>query len=464
MSVTAARRPVGAARLLGRRFLAGYGLVGGFALGTLALLLAHGGGLLNFAYPALAGALALLLFAARRGVYVAFVLWIWLFTPLVRRLVDYQTGYHAVSPVMLAPLLVSLVGCLAVARAPRVLLRRRLLPYSLFALVLAYGLVVGAIGNGLLPALFDFANWGIPLGFGIFILADTRHRAEIEAAFGQAAVTGLLGISAYGLYQFYHFPAWDAYWLDQSGYGAAGPGLALQVRLFGPLNSPGPYGIALMALLVLALAARGKLKLAASAAGYPAFGLSLVRSAWGGWALAAVYLLARSGGRLRLRLLLGVFVAGLLAWPLLSAGPVVDVLARRFASLGNLPQDGSYLSRASLYAHFTGPALSQPVGLGLGYNGLATRLNATVTGGFDSGVLELPYEFGWAGGAVVLWALAALVLRLLGIGRAGAAPFELACAGVFFAVLAENAAGLTFSGVSGVLLWCAAAFADRPPP
>jgi len=463
MTASAPRRQARRSVLFSPKFLAGYGLVVGFALLTLAVILIHAGTVLNFGFPLLAAMLGAVLFITRRGVYVAFVWWIWLFTPLVRRLVDFPSGYHSLSPVMLTPLLLTLFGTFAIAARPRIVLQRRLLPFSLFGLVLVYGLFVGMALNGLAASLYDFANWFVPLGFGLFLLTDTKHAGENRQAFLHAAIVGLLGTSLYGIYQFFDFPPWDEYWLVHSHFAAAGPGLSEQVRLFGPLNSPGPYSIALLAPLVFALAAKGPSKIVASAVGYPAFGLSLVRSAWGNWLLAVAYLVFRIGGKLRLRVLLTALIIGALAFPLLTIGPVADQLAKRFSTFNNLQQDESVQARESLYENFTGEAFSQPIGLGLGYNGLATKLNTTVTPGFDSGVLEIPYEFGWVGGAAMFLAILLLVLRILSIQRFSKDHFEIACGGVLLAVLGENLAGLNFPGLGGFIMWSAAAFAYGAP-
>jgi hypothetical protein len=449
--------------LLNPQFLSGYGLILLFALFVFSVFLVHAGRVLNYGFPALSTMLAIILFITRRGVYISFVWWIWLFTPLVRRLVDYQSVYHSVSPVMVTPLLVTMLASLLVASRPRIVLQRKFLPFSIFSLALTYGFCLGVIQNGILPAFFDFVSWGIPLGFGLFLLADLKNADENQASFLFAAISGLLVTSVYGIYQFYNFPDWDKFWLAQSHFGAAGLGVALQVRLFGTLNSPGPYGIALMAPLVLALIAKGPLKLVASIAGFTAFGLSLVRSAWGGWLLAVMYLVARMGGKARLRILATALVISGFTFPLVSAGPAASVLSKRFSSLSNIQQDGSYKNRLDLYKNFTVTALSQPLGMGLGINGLAAKLNPNATSGFDSGLLEVPYVFGWPGGIMFIWAISVIVYRILFSQKSSKDSFAIACGGIFFAVLAENIAGLTFTGVAGFILWGAAAMAYKMP-
>ena len=441
------------------RFIGGYWLVLFFVLLITGLFAVHGGRVVNVMYPLLGTALGVLLFAYRRGVYVAFVWWVWMFTPEVRRLADYQSGYHQISPIMVTPLLVTMIAGTVILSRPRFLLRRSILPFSLFGAALMYGLCVGIVANGIAAAIYDFANWAIPLAFAIYLLQDVRRFAENRAALLNAMIIGLLGTSLYGLYQFYQFPPWDQYWLDHAKIASAGPGIAEQVRLFGPLNSSGPYGIALLAPLVFAQAMRGPLKIVTSVFGYPAFGLSLVRSAWGGWALAMVYLIGRVGGKMRLRVIVWGSVIALLAYPLVSVGPVADALSARFATFSDIQNDGSFQARQSLYETFTVTAFSDPIGIGLGGNGLATRLGSQVVQGFDSGVLDIPFVFGWLGGVMMICSLTLLVARCIAGSSVEADYVALAATGVVFAMLFQNIFGPSFNGVSGLVLWSAAALA-----
>lgn len=108
-----------AVKLSTNRLMGSYAPVLGLVVVTAVMVLGHAGGLLNYAFPIMAAGLAFFLFRVRQNIYVAFVWWIWLFSPLVRRLADFQSGYHVVSPVMLSPLLVTLVAAIPLLRRPR---------------------------------------------------------------------------------------------------------------------------------------------------------------------------------------------------------------------------------------------------------------------------------------------------------------------------------------------------------
>jgi hypothetical protein len=446
--------------------LTGYGLVALLAGLTALLVLIHAGRLLNYGFPLLATAVAAWLSNTRRSVYAAFVWWIWLFTPLVRRLVDYQTTYHSVSPVMVSPILVTGFALVAVLRRPQVLLRRRMLPFLALVLVIGYATIVGAATNAPLAALYDMANWILPLAFAVFLLMYPAEHPEIREAMVFAVIAGLAAISGYGLYQFYALPPWDAYWINASQFTTAGLAYAEQVRLFGTLNSPGPYAIVLMASLVFVAVAKGPLRVAAGGLGFPAFGLALVRSAWGGLALAALFIVWRVGGKTRLRMFGAMLVLSFVAVPLLVAGPVADALAARVATLNNLGQDESFQAREALYESFAVTAASQPIGVGFGGIGNAAKLINGQPVDLDSGILQVPYQFGWAGTVVFVWAIGALLLQAVRVTRRSSDRVGIAGAGVFVAMLSQNIFGSTFSGVTGITLWLglALALAAAPAP
>jgi hypothetical protein len=443
-------------------FVYGYGLILGLAIVTAGLILVHGGSVLNFAFPVLAALVASVLISYRPTAYVAFVWYIWLFSPEVRRFVDYQTHYHSVSPVMITPVLVTGFGLLAVLRRPQFLLRRSMVPFTLLGLVFVYAFLVGSFGGGFLPAGFDFANSILPLGFGLFLMMQPENFAEKRASLVFAMILGLFLAGAYGLYQFFHFPPWDAYWLTNSNLSSQGQGVAEQVRLFGPLNSSAPYAVVLMSGLVFILVAKGPLRIAAGAAGFPAFGLASVREAWGGWVLAALFVIWRVGGKTRLWILSAAAVLVLIIAPLLTVGPVADIISKRFSSITNIQQDSSFQARRALFANTVDAAITQPIGIGFGQLGTASKLTTGQNTDFDSGLLIVPYEFGWFGTVLFVWAVGVISLRVFKISTSSKDKISIAAAGLFFGVIAQNIFASTFSGVSGLSLWIGVALALGP--
>jgi hypothetical protein len=444
------------------RFVYGYGLLAAIMFFTLTLVILHAGIILNFAFPAAAFAVACLLFAYDRGIYFSFAWWIWLFAPEVRRLVDYQIGFQPESPVIITPLLVSALALVTFLQRPHLLLQRSLVPFLIILLAYIYAFFLGILLNGLLAALYDLGNNLIPLSLGALLLVDEDRVMENRNAIMLAMMLGLLLISAYGIYQFFDIPAWDQYWISASKFASAGAGQAEQVRLFGTLNSPGPYGFVLMAALIFALVSKGALRIIAAGLGFPVFGLCLVRSAWIGWILATIFLLVFVRGKVQFRIIMTSFMIALLALPLFTITPVADAIDKRLATFGNIQQDQSYQTRENLYQNFTPTALSTPFGIGFGGNGLGTKLSDVVVYGFDSGLLQVPYQFGWVFGAGFIWAIGTLSLRAAAAARSTRDNVKIAAAGVFCTMIVETLAGPMFSGADGIVTWTALAIALGP--
>lgn len=431
----------------------------GFVLLSAGLLVIHAGRVLNLGFPLLATIVAITLFILSRHAYVAFTLWIWLFSPEVRRLVDYQTQYHNVSPVMVTPLLVSSFGFFYVVFKPRLLTSKKIWPFTIFGGAVIFSFIVGTISTGFLPAAFECGNWLLPLGFGVFLMADREGFERNREAFIFAATLGLLVIGAYGLYQFYNLPPWDAFWLNSSKFDSAGAALAEQVRIFGPLNSPGPYGETLMSLSILLFVSKGVMRLPAAVAGFSALALCGVRAAWGGFAIGAIIVIWQLGGKARLRLIVLMLILAAVAEPILTVGPVSVLVTNRFSTLSNLQQDDSFQARQELYENFLATAMSQPIGAGFGTLGVSTKLTTGATTDFDSGILELPYEFGWVGGAILGWAIVIISINIIKAHRATMGRIGFGGIALYFALLAELLSGPVYAGVGGILIWSAAAIA-----
>jgi hypothetical protein len=440
-----------------------YGAIIGFALFTLLLVMAHGGSLLNFGFPLLATSLAGALFAYRRSTYVAFTWWIWLFSPEVRRLVDFQTHFHNISPVMLSPLLVTSFALIAIIRRPRILARRTIFPFSLIALVTFLAFVVGVLTSGPLPSFYEWGTWLEPLFFGIFLIADSDLARDNRQAIVSAAIIGLVIVAGYGIYQFFRLPPWDAAWLNNAKLTSEGAAFAEQVRIFGPLNDSGSFAAVIASSLVFVFVSKGSLRIAAGALGFPALALSGERQYWGAWAIATVFTAWRIGGKARLRIISIAVIVAAIAVPILSVGPIATLVTHRFASISNIQNDSSAHGRAHLYESFFVTAVSQPIGNGFGSLGVAAKLTTGQNIDFDSGLLELPFIFGWVGGLVFLWAIVQISLRILANYLQGKDPVTVAASGLFFAMLAVLLFGQVFQGPEGIIIWTAAALALGKP-
>jgi hypothetical protein len=387
---------------------------------TALLIGAHQGTVLTLAFPVLATFTGLWLYFRSPARYVGFMWWLWFLSPEVRRLADWSKGaFTPTSLIQVAPLAVTMISGLSLIRHYPVLGQRRGLPVLLILAGLAYAFMVGVVSSGPLAATYDLANWLYPILIGFHIMANTRDYPAYRDTIINTFIWGMLVMGAYGLVQFAIMPPWDALWMLGSQMNSQGDPVPMGVRVFSTMNSSGPFAFAMMASMVYVMAANHRVRWIAAALGFFAFGLSLVRSTWGGWVVALLIQLVKSNNRVRLRIVGSAILLGGLCVPLLAVGPVADRMQTRLNSIVNLKDDQSYAARNEFYATFAKTAFTDVSGEGMGATGTSTKLSNDggqlgQYGNFDSGVMNIPFVLGWPGTLLylsgILWLLVRAVL------------------------------------------------------
>jgi hypothetical protein len=170
----------------------------------------------------------------------------------------------------------------------------------------------------------------------------------------------------------------------------------------------------------------------------------------------------RVGGKTRIRILVAASIIGAIVVPLVTVGPVASALSGRLSTLNNIQQDESFQARQGLYESETLLAFDQPIGTGLGKFGLAAKLATGEDANFDSGVLQVVFQFGWVGGALFVWAITVLALRVMAESRMLADRVAIAGGALFLSMLTQNIFSSTFNGVAGLALWTGLAIALCP--
>lgn len=428
----------------------------GFALFCVIVLVAGGGGLLRLAYPAVAFLVGLYLYR-RDGVrYLSFTLWLWFLTPFVRRLIDYQSGWVDPSPVLLAPLLVTVITGDTFLRHCKGLLRQGGLPFALALAGVAYGTGIGMLRYPPTPAIVvAILNWVVPICFGFYLLANWPDYDHYRKAIERNFVWGTLVMGSYGVWQFIFAPAWDQEWMRNVQYGSFGTPEPFGIRVFSTLNSPGPFGVVMLVGLLLLFVQRGWLRLPAAAAGYAAFLLALVRSAWMGWLVGLTMLLIYLQLRVKIRLLAIIFIVALCVSPLFAYEPFVGMLQSRFQTFTSLKQDVSYLARMEGYVQFLGEALADPLGKGVGVMDKEYVIDPDDEGmgPHDSAILEILLSLGCCGALLYLAGLGLLLRALLRSPETRDDPFATAARAIGLAFYALLVMGSVIIAVSGVIFW-----------
>jgi putative inorganic carbon (HCO3(-)) transporter len=414
--------------------------------------------------------------------YTLGLLVLWVINPELRRIYDWRVGYSPISVIALLPLLgvVPHLWSLTTGGGWRRLPAPIAFAVWLYVGAFFYGFALAVANDNLLPGSYSFANFVVPIGVGLWIAADADAFSSAYLRLTRLLFALTTFISVYGIVQWALVPPWDAYWLhnvatDQGAitFGHAEP---YQIRVFSVLNSPGPFGNFMAAMLLMSLprlSLQRPLLLAQMAVWLIAFGLSLDRSGWLMFAIGLVVYLLVAPRRVVLLTAIGasgVLLAAVMAiLPLFMGNDLVSTkIGDRVATLGDVGHDDSVADRAELYSYGAIGVGVAPMGRGLGVLGTSTKLNQEqVTTDFDSGVLGRLIELGIPGALMLAGSFASLALTFFGAtrrpesgsefdGRSIAASALALLAGLLFLETSGDVAGLLV-----LMLWLFAALAVR---
>jgi hypothetical protein len=436
-------------------------VAGAFVLYTIVGLLGAGGRVLAIAYPAGVFLVALMAYARDPAVYLAVVMWSWIVTPFVRRVFDLHYGFHPTSPILLAPLLASVIAIMTVLRRARMLRSGAYAPFLVATTALVYAYLIGLIRQSLTAATYDLLTWIAPIAFGLHLALEWRRFPRFRTVAISVALWGVLLTAIYGIYQFVSPPIWDRAWVVSSEMQSVGNPVPGVIRVFSTLNAPGPFSIFLIFGLLIGLAAPQKWRSLPLALGLVVFILCKGRSAWGAFVLGALVMQLRQPLRSLPRQWVALIAVVLLAAPIITTPKVMSVLTHRAATLRDVRSDNSFQTRINFTRFALGSLSVNPSGFGLGYLGGASKLLTGANAGFalDSGPLEIYSVMGWLGGTLFMLALAAILLPILRTRRIRFEPVTSAAVSVVVALLFASIFGNIFNSVSGFFFWSAVGLA-----
>ena len=369
---------------------------------TVALIFVGAGKILNLAFPVMSLGVGLFLYFRYPIMYNGFIWWSWFLVALIRRLADYYSSYTEPSPLLLAPFLVTAPTFITVFRnLPKA---RRLggLPFILPLIGIFYGCAIGLINLPPFTVIKSFLNWLVPLTYGYHLLVNWRDFPRYYQNIQRTFVWGILVMGVYGIIQFLAIPEWDRVWLDNSemfislGRASASGGM----RVWSTMHSAEPFAAIMAGGLLLLFNKPGGLNLWASGAGYIAFLLSTVRSAWIGWFVGVLTLAGSLKAKYQMRLVITILAIAILVVPLASMEQFSGKLGERFTSFSNLEEDNSLSGRQEWFQSQIGTALTTYAGLGIG------------SGKQDSAILSTLFSLGWFGTICYVSGLLMLVYKV----------------------------------------------------
>lgn len=412
-------------------------------------------GLLNMAYPAAALIIGGWLYISRPVLYVGFTWWIWFITPFVRRVIDFQVGFHNPGSITkLAPIFVTGFTLFTVLRFGGWLRERQYFPFLMAIAGIIYGYLVGLAKVGAFSATYGMVGYLMPVMMSFHIVILWQEYPVFRRVLLTTFTWGALVIGLYGVIQFVFAPPWDMQWLVESGMTSSmGKPEPYKFRVFSTLSATGPFAKIMMTGGIVLFAGRTFLSRFAMIPCYAGLAYSFVRAAWGGWAVALSFLVFRLTGKLRLRLLALLIVGGIMIIPILMLSPAGDRVSNRFGTIENLEEDGSLKSRLGLYSVAAPKILTEPIGRGIGAIGGAAQLSTGQRVSFDSGLLEVPLTFGWFGTFLYIGGLFLLLINVLRVRESEADQFAVMGASIVVAYLALLLFSNQFSGLSGLVIW-----------
>lgn len=430
-----------------------------YGAASVALLAGIGGKLANIAFVTLSVGTGLVLYARGPAAYVSFTLWLWFLTPFVRRVFDMHHGWTPASPVLLAPLTVALISAFTVLSRLSELRGILYAPFLLVFLAFAYGFSVGVINAGVIPATYALLTWLAPALFGLYVAIHWRRYPEFAATVRKTFLWALPILAAYGVYQFVRMPRWDAQWMINADLKSIGEPRPFLARVFGTLNTPGPYGAFLCAGSLMLLAHRGRLRFVGIGIAIVSLLLTRTRAAWAAFIIGL--LVQQVGQPLRHlpRYIVTLVAVGLIAIPIARMPQFSALIAPRLKSLTNLSQDNSFIKRYNFSQSAATSIVETAEGNGLGTTGGAIKLRGG--GGvrsLDNGFLEVFFIFGWPGGTLFFLGVLGLVLQSARFRETRADPFANAVRAISVALVSMLPIGDVFTGSTGVLLWMCGGF------
>jgi hypothetical protein len=398
------------------------------------------------------------------------ILALWALMPEARRLVDWRAGFAAVSVLSVVPLLALLAPLVALifgsglARIDRRLLAIAWVWFGGFTSALAVAL---ASGNETSAALYSYASFCLPAGFGLWVASLDIERSalfEIVTRFLLALATPL---ALYAMFQLAYPPAWDVAWMRQVRLGSIGLPLPFVFRPFSTLNAPAVFADFLVATILLNLprlrnaSALTLLQVALCGA---ALALSMMRSGWVALAVGIICFLGLSANRLAN---LTTFSLVLVFFTALTTGASSfgGGLGARLSTFTKLDSDVSYVERAHYYGEPLFEAAGTPQGAGLGVVGTAAKLGPTGSAyAFDNGYIARLTEMGWFGSACYLLVTFGALAFVLSRRTTAGSGVVAAVAAIQLALIAADVSWDSHSALCGVVFWLSLGLVSRREP
>lgn len=382
----------------------------------IALYATHKAGHAQLLYPAVNAVLALCLYARGSPWYAGQCVLLFCCVSLVRRLVDAQGGWNPSSPVLLTPYLCCLLAALGFLRYWLKNNPRYVGVFLCMLLCIGYGVALAMYQGRTLASLVDALKWSFGPVYAVYILSEAERHTQLRRVIETCLVWASAVMGAYGVFQYVALPIWDAEWMRnvaQLGMDSIGQPEPFAVRVFSTMNSPGSFGIVMMAGIVLGLK-RGTWVVALTVP-LMLVGLALCqyRSLWAATAVAVALVVFQRRAALRPANLLVLVAMAVVALGTVASVPRIrEAIVHRVQTLSKLKSDESLKSRLAQYGELARND-NLVAGEGLALNGASRRLDKGKVAAIDGALIEIWRGMGVLVGTTFLLCIGVLVGALL---------------------------------------------------
>ncbi|MBD2459705.1 O-antigen ligase domain-containing protein [Oscillatoria sp. FACHB-1407] len=380
--------------------------------------------------------------------YVSFTWWMWFLAPVIRRMIDYQSGYLTPGPWTLVSTLVTFISVITLIKYLPRIKKQEAFPFILCSGAVFYGFFIGLINNEASSSVLTFLGWINPILLGFHLYIHWERYPIYSRHLQKTFLWGVLVMGVYGLYQYFVAPEWDRFWLRSIEASSFGDPEPLGIRVCSTMDAPQPFAAVMMAGLILLFSNNENLRFASMATGYLAFLLSLARSAWLNWAASFLILFPSLKSALQLRLVITILLALILILPVASIEPFSTVINSRLESFTNTSTDTSYQDRSRGYMELMGDALTELTGKGLGMS-----INSNSIGSRDSGILSILFSLGWFG---TIPYIAGIILLFLKLFQGSESRFDSVAStsrAIALGTFLQIGFNIIFEGSIGIVLW-----------
>ena len=386
-------------------------------------------------------AIAVALAAQRSSYLVDYVVVIYVFNRGLRRLLDYYAGsFNPLSPVSLTPLIVTGIMLLPFLQRFGTLPKtHKTIFYCLF-FAIGYAFVIGFLRIQF-AAVYSLGEVLAPIALFGYILTLAPNANTKDRWLRTSAWCAILA-AAYGWYQYFTIPPWDAFWVRAVGFeGYLGILEPTKMQVFSTMAERGVLG-GFLGFAVVPMILASKWRPLSWLGVILVLSVILLAGTRTGLILAVlstmIYVMVNRGTGFW-QLALGLIVVSAAAYFGMGLMPGNEKVQQRFSTIGNIQEDGSFQGRVEIYQDSVGAILTNPLGSGLGATGISGRVNVGDTGSqsviADAGFSELVIQFGWLGAPLIIYSLWRMWQEMAKRYRIGFRPTEVMLGRAFLLAL-----------------------------